>query len=332
MKSWSDFQEELEGRFADSQSLTEVLHYFYDHQCEADVVSSAIVKDICSAQKMWHPGRYHYFKLQFNPHRANRGLSEVENQSPKHIIPYKDGVPCFCCVDNIKIQWPKERGFSHLIHNQELVFLPNISPVFKHHFTVVTPNHIPQKTDIPLIIKTAVALPGFWVVQNGSQAGATNPWHFHLQAFNDDIPLAEYPIWHTWLHSKTVHIHKMDHPASVYRFDIADPSSEDAIQTVKKCVADFEALDPDNRVNIMAVSLPQGFRLYMGARNTRFKTDRYKTGQPGYAEMGGVISTISPNAFEEWKQKGWDFYAELMTDIRLSNELEEAFENNIKSL
>jgi hypothetical protein len=330
MMSWENLQTELDSLLQTSNSLTEVLEQLYAQQKQVGVVDPDILRDIHASIPIFQHTHSHHFRLQLNPHRAKRGISLLENPNPVHIIPYKDGTPCFCCLENIRVQWPLERGFCVDVDEQALVFLPNIAPVFLNHFTVITPQHLPQRTDISLILKIAEKIPGYWVVQNGSQAGATNPWHFHLQAFKDTVPLSEYPVWHTWVLTPHIRLNKLDHPASIYRLDL--PKNAPSAEIASHIVQEFEALDKNNRVNILALAEEKTIRLYIGLRNTTCIARYYKTGQPGYAEMSGVISTTVYDSFLEWKEQGWERFCVLMTDIRVPDALEKAFESLAESI
>ena len=172
------------------------------------------------------------------------------------------------------------------------------------HFTIVTEDHRPQTMDVDLVLEVARALPGHWVIMNGPDAGATNPWHFHLQSFKADLPLSECA-----LRGKRV-----DHPASIYRFDESD--------FVKRKVEAYLAFGPETRVNILA----KDNAIYIVLRHTGCRTPLYKTGQPGYAEVGGTISTVTPEAHQQWREGGYGMYEKMMSDIAVPDALCRRFE------
>ncbi len=301
-------------------SLHQNLTNLYTQQCLAQVVPPTVphvLSTMITCRNPQNPTQH--IRIQYNPDRANRGISQLVNPNPAHTIPYKEGIPCFCCLDTIHYQWPNERYITAKIHQKDLIFLPNVSPIFDHHFTVVTPEHSQQVTDIPTLTTLSNALPGYWIIQNGEGAGATNPWHFHFQAFKDTIPLATYPALSE--HPLT----QIDHPATIYRYTTIAPMHTDHQQDLQTLIQKFEDLDPDNRINLLGFTTKKVTTLFLVLRNRRQRTSLYKTGQPGYAEGAGVITSIAPDTFESWKTDGWARYTRLMSDIRLQDDIHQEF-------
>lgn len=113
------------------------------------------------------------------PHRAASTTAAVDRESIRRR-------PCFLCPENLD---PKEKGLafgeSHWIYC-------NPFPVVEKHLTVVHRDHRPQRIDAQLgaMLDLAKALPGFFVVYNGPECGASAPDHAHLQAGSrDGLPL-----------------------------------------------------------------------------------------------------------------------------------------------
>ncbi|MGE4170655.1 MAG: DUF4922 domain-containing protein [Candidatus Margulisiibacteriota bacterium] len=310
MLSWEALQHNLE-QTAHRDGLEAALLALHDQQVEAGVVAQGLLEEIATFIPLGRDDTHH-FLIQWNPTRKNRGVSPLPHPNPPHTIPFRGGMACFCCLPVIEHQWPKERGFSQKFGDQDLIFLPNIAPIFTQHFTVISPDHRPQDMDIALITDVAQALPGWWVIQNGPDAGATNPWHFHLQVFQGQLPLTRYTstpfrTQDDWVMSQ------VDHPAGVVLAKASAPGI--SVKALVDFQNDFLAQKDSRRLNLLARALPTGIEVYFVLRDTTFKTDFYKTGQPGYAEVGGIISVIDEEGLARWKTEGYARYEAMMQAI-----------------
>jgi Domain of unknown function (DUF4922) len=113
------------------------------------------------------------------PHRVSSTIAAVDRESIRRR-------PCFLCPENLD---PAEKGLPfgsiHTIYCNPL-------PVVERHLTIVHRGHIPQRIDgqLETMIDLAKALPGFFVVYNGPECGASAPDHAHLQAGSrEGLPL-----------------------------------------------------------------------------------------------------------------------------------------------
>jgi len=311
------------------QQLTEL----YTQQLKDGVILSQVYDDIHRISPITENDTLKFY-IQHNPHRVQRGISYKQNPTPKHTIKYKGGIPCFLCMDNIMYQWPNEKGHPYTIDNLPLIFLPNLFPIFPFHFTIASQDHLPQTINVPTLLSLAKALPSHWIIQNGPDAGATNPEHFHYQSFQTtnlptDLPITIYPK-HLIHHSDTLTINKLDHPATLYHFEFSSPEIIPSVSTV---VMNFLAQNNHHRVNLLGTYDPQKKRwqLIILLRHTHQKTDFYKTGQPGYAEAAGIISTYSPEYHDHWLKNSTSLYTKLMTDIACTEESEKTFKTLLKT-
>jgi hypothetical protein len=86
--------------------------------------------------------------------------------------------PCFLCAANLP---PEQSGLSF---DSDFTLLCNPFPIVPRHLTIVHREHRPQEIDgqVGPMLDLAAALPGFFVVYNGPQCGASAPDHLHLQA------------------------------------------------------------------------------------------------------------------------------------------------------
>lgn len=114
-------------------------------------------------------------RLQHNPARAISAAAAVD----KAAIAAR---PCFLCERNRPSCQLVYEGFP------EFDTLVNPFPIFPHHFTIASKQHIPQdNVNLSVMGNIARCLPGFVVFFNGSSAGASAPDHLHFQAGDVDF-------------------------------------------------------------------------------------------------------------------------------------------------
>jgi ATP adenylyltransferase/5',5'''-P-1,P-4-tetraphosphate phosphorylase II len=96
--------------------------------------------------------------------------------------------PCFLCAANLP---PEEKGIAF---NSEYTIYCNPFPILDRHLTIVHRDHRPQAISGQLrnMEALAQALPGYFVVYNGPECGASAPDHLHFQACSAALfPIAE---------------------------------------------------------------------------------------------------------------------------------------------
>ena len=298
----------LQSRWDSGESRTTVLYHLFEQQVQDGLMPRRQINGIQIKETFQRDSVI--FKLQKNYGRVTRGVSTRSHPSPRHTIPFRDGIPCFCCPEVIQYQWPQERGIAISVGDTPLIILPNISPIFVPHFTVISPDHRPQVMDCRRAIELADLLPCAWVIQNGADAGATNPWHYHLQLFfESDLPILKYPK-----QALGSQLDVLSHPALVIR--ITGNSKGRFIAAMSDCVDRYLALSDSRRVNLIIRTIDTHWEGYIVLRDTRFKTDLYRSGQPGYAEPAGIISAIDDQSYQIWVSESTDRYTQLMTAIR----------------
>jgi hypothetical protein len=86
--------------------------------------------------------------------------------------------PCFLCAGNLP---PEEEG---LHFNADLTIYCNPFPIVDHHLTIAHREHGPQRIagQFGNMLDLAAALPGYFVIYNGPECGASAPDHMHFQA------------------------------------------------------------------------------------------------------------------------------------------------------
>jgi ATP adenylyltransferase/5',5'''-P-1,P-4-tetraphosphate phosphorylase II len=105
------------------------------------------------------------------PHRVASTTAPVDRES----IAKR---PCFLCEHNLP---PEEEG---LRFGEDLTIYCNPFPIVDHHLTIAHREHGPQRIGnrFGSMLDLAAALPGYFVVYNGPECGASAPDHMHFQA------------------------------------------------------------------------------------------------------------------------------------------------------
>lgn len=105
------------------------------------------------------------------PHRIVSTTAEVDRAS----IAKR---PCFLCVENLP---PEEEGVPF---GQDFMIYCNPFPIVDRHLTIAHRAHSPQRltNQFGNMLDLAAALPGYFVIYNGPECGASAPDHMHFQA------------------------------------------------------------------------------------------------------------------------------------------------------
>jgi hypothetical protein len=104
------------------------------------------------------------------PHRVGSTTAAVDAQSISKR-------PCFLCEGNLD---PEERG----VPFKEYTIYCNPFPIVDRHLTIVHREHQKQHIagEVGNMLDIAQALPGYFVIYNGPECGASAPDHMHFQA------------------------------------------------------------------------------------------------------------------------------------------------------
>jgi hypothetical protein len=125
------------------------------------------------AQAHTRPVRIDWFDvfIRHIPHRVGSTTAAVDPQS----IAKR---PCFLCAGNLD---PEERGISFGL-DYTIYFNP--FPIVDRHLTIVHREHRIQRIngELGVMLDMAAALPGYFVIYNGPECGASAPDHMHFQA------------------------------------------------------------------------------------------------------------------------------------------------------
>ncbi len=125
------------------------------------------------ARATTRPVRIDWFDvfIRHIPHRVASTTASVDHES----IAKR---PCFLCAHNLP---PEEEG---LRFDEQFTIYCNPFPIVDRHLTIAHREHGLQRIANQLgnMLDLAAALPGYFVIYNGPECGASAPDHMHFQA------------------------------------------------------------------------------------------------------------------------------------------------------
>ncbi len=125
-----------------------------------------------------------------NPHRDRGRLFRDPRDAADH--------HCFLCVENVRECHPREVLVEMSLAGRTFYAGANFAWIERNHFTVMHAHHVDQSYT-PEVLAAMLDLHdatdgAFRVLFNGRGAGATIPWHLHLQITTEMFPIEELPV------------------------------------------------------------------------------------------------------------------------------------------
>jgi len=330
--SYAEFQQKLEEIYQKTPNLPLILNILHKEQLHKGVISQEGLDCVRNfSYPIKDPVTGMEIIFQSNPARQKRGISTRVNPNPVNILPGKK-IPCFCCMENIKNQWPDERGFEIKVDNKDYIFLPNPAPLFDKHLVLVSKEHRPMDMDINLGIKVSEKLPNYWITQNGINAGASNPWHFHLQLCEGDYyPIVKVPAKKSikkQIDGQDLIIEKVKYPFEIYRFKFGKVS-DGGINYITKLMDEYLKMHPDNRFTYAIKNKGNEFELYVVLRDAKKEKVPVYGETVGFPEPMGFVASPLEKDKEPWLKDGIGKYLELLQGVRVAPVIAEQFEKMI---
>jgi len=122
--------------------------------------------------------RINWFEVAIRhiPHRVVSTTAPVDRESIARR-------PCFLCESNLPAE---EEG---LRFDQDFTIYCNPFPIVGNHLTIAHREHRPQRiaSQFATMLDLAASLPGYFVVYNGPECGASAPDHLHFQAGSREL-------------------------------------------------------------------------------------------------------------------------------------------------
>jgi hypothetical protein len=157
-------------------TLTQQIDKLFEEQVQSWPRLARGVDGLKHAQT--RPVRMDWFDvfIRHIPHRVVSTTAAVDRES----IAKR---PCFLCAGNLD---PEERGIPF---NPDYTIYCNPLPIVDRHLTIVHRDHGIQHIagEAGAMLDLAAALPGYFVIYNGPECGASAPDHMHFQAGSRDL-------------------------------------------------------------------------------------------------------------------------------------------------
>ncbi|MDR2058327.1 MAG: DUF4922 domain-containing protein [Dysgonamonadaceae bacterium] len=252
-------------------------------------------------------------RVQLNPGRIRSANARVDNESVKSLA-------CFLCKENI----PKEQKSIIFLDYSLLV---NPYPIFPIHLTIPDNRHLPQLINgrIKDMLSLAQILPGFTILYNGPQSGASVPGHFHFQAGNKGFLPIEHEV-HSFIGKKCIRKEKKGNLYFLRNYlrkclIFESKNEEWLLQKFEILTTILHAIQPQEEepmFNVIAWKEENIWQLIVFPRKKHRPRQFYETGSeqllisPGVVDFGGVVITVRNEDFLKLN-KGLliDVYAQL---------------------
>jgi hypothetical protein len=255
-------------------------------------------------------------KIQFNPERIRSANAKIDKKSVERQV-------CFLCKENE----PEEQ--------KEIPFLDysiriNPYPIFPLHLTISDNRHLPQliKERMRAMLSLARNLPGFTLLYNGPESGASAPDHFHFQAGSKGFMPVEQDV-HSCSGKKCLKKEKDGYIYTITNYlrecIIFESKNEEwLLKKFNDLIAvlhPLQALKEEPMFNIITWMEADVWLLIVFPRKQHRPRQFYETGNnhllisPGVVDFGGVLITVRKEDFEKIDRALLsDIYAQLTLD------------------
>ncbi|HUN58466.1 MAG TPA: DUF4922 domain-containing protein [Candidatus Binataceae bacterium] len=151
--------------------MTEELEELFERQVRAWPQLANGIEGLAHAQTRQVKIDWFDILVRHIPHRVLSTTAAVDRESVAKR-------PCFLCAGNLP---PEEEG---LAFGADFTIYCNPFPIVDRHVTIAHREHRPQGivNQFGNMLDLAAALPGYFVIYNGPECGASAPDHMHFQA------------------------------------------------------------------------------------------------------------------------------------------------------
>jgi ATP adenylyltransferase/5',5'''-P-1,P-4-tetraphosphate phosphorylase II len=224
--------------------------------------------------------------------------------------------PCFLCAKNLP---PEEEG---LPFDDEFAIYCNPFPIVSRHLTISHKDHCPQRiaTHFPRMLDLASKLPGYFVIYNGPECGASAPDHAHFQAGSREL----FPIEMDAANCTGLTI--TGYARNVFVFRGRDPAAiVERLESAIDILAEVTRRRPEPMVNIAAFHEAGQWVTYVFPRG-KHRPSCFHSGEltvsPASIDLCGIIAVPKRADFEKITA---DAIVEIFREVTLPEaEFEEA--------
>lgn len=153
------------------KNLVAAVGRLFEHQLDSWPMLRSGVDGLAAAQTKTFRIRWFDVVVRHIPHRIASTTAPVDEASLK-------GRQCFLCPENLPSE---ERAVAF---DADWIIFCNPFPILDRHLSIVNRRHTPQRIagQLAAMLELAEALPGYFVIYNGPECGASAPDHLHFQA------------------------------------------------------------------------------------------------------------------------------------------------------
>jgi hypothetical protein len=239
------------------------------------------------------------------PHRVVSTTAAVDRESVARR-------PCFLCPGNLDAE---ERGIDF---NANYTIYCNPFPIVERHLTIVHRRHEVQHIagEMETMLDISAALPGYFVIYNGPECGASAPDHMHFQAGLRVL----FPIGQDISRLDGVHIPRYARNVLVFR-------DRDKLRLAAKVDRAIELLSQVTRkgteplINIAAACISEEWTVYLFPRG-KHRPQVFYTGEltvsPASIDLCGIFVVPVEKDFE--RITGGDI-ASIFREVTLPDDL-----------
>jgi hypothetical protein len=210
------------------------------------------------------------------PHRVASTTAAVDPASVKKR-------PCFLCAGNLD---PEEQGVPF---GGDYTIYCNPFPIVEHHLTIVHREHVVQHIagEFGSMLDLARALPGYFMIYNGPECGASAPDHMHFQAGSRLL----FPIERDMADLTGITI--KNYARNVFVFRDSDRSRLVArVNHAVELLSDATGKRPEPLLNIAAFHREMEWTVYLFPRS-KHRPNVYHTGEltvsPASIDLCGIF-------------------------------------------
>jgi Domain of unknown function (DUF4922) len=218
------------------------------------------------------------------PHRAGSTTAAVDPESISKR-------PCFLCPKNLD---PEEQGIPF---GKDYIIYFNPFPIVDRHLSIVQREHGQQHIagEIGNLLDLAVALPGYFMIYNGPECGASAPDHMHFQAGSRNL----FPIEKDTVRIKGITVPKYARNVLVFR-DSDQGRMIDKMDRAIELLSQVTDKRPEPLINIAAFHQAREWTVYLFPR-AKHRPNVYHTGElrvsPGTIDLCGIFVAPFENDF-----------------------------------
>lgn len=242
------------------------------------------------------------FRFLWNPDRqlrknhallVQRGVVAKHVDTDKLINKDKNGKACYLCKENIALQNPAEVLFPLKLAGEQYFAGANFAYITNNHFTIMSSSHRPQqyRRGVLAVLDDFVLQTGghFRAIFNGL-AGASIPWHEHMQATTEKFPIEDIKIRDTDVLRDDGHI-RVSMPFYYTSVGVVEGTSAAEVEDAgDRAIQKWYSFNKEYHTENVIAAMTEGrFRMFLILRDTRKLTGTGKAGAMAAFECGGNI-------------------------------------------